>query len=406
MEIRKGYRYKLKTNGENNRKLNQYCGNARYVYNRALQEAEQEKESTGLPWSYNRSASKLVSWKAEKSFLNLSPSQTLQQSLRDLDRAFKNFARGQTEFPVLHKRGSRDSIRFPQGFKLDEANARVFLPKLGWIRYRKSREILGEVKHVTVSRGGEHWYVSFNTIQVVNDPEPFCERPIGIDRGIAVFAATSEGELIESRREAILKAEKRLRIAQQDYSRKQKGSRNQRKARTKVARCHQLIRHLRQDFLHQISTAIAKSHGIVAIEDLKIKNMSKSAKGTVEKPGRRVKQKAGLNRAILREGWGSFATMLEYKLAERGGILLKVPPQNTSRTCPVCGHVAAENRVKQDTFRCTNCGHAAHADINAAINILNKGLVVRGGPPRSACEVSLNRGQQQEPAEEPGFYAS
>ena len=136
---------------------------------------------------------------------------------------------------------------------------------------------------------------------------------------------------------------------------------------------------MRRDFLHKTSTAIGETQAVVHVEDLPIRNMSRSARGTVEAPGKKVRQKAGLNRSILSQGWGTFLSLLEYKLLRRGGRLVRVPPQYTSQTCSVCGHAAPENRKTQEAFVCGVCGHAENADANAAKNIL------RAGQARSAC---------------------
>lgn len=137
----------------------------------------------------------------------------------------------------------------------------------------------------------------------------------------------------------------------------------------RVARLQKRVGDARKDFLHKHSTVIAKSHGVVVVEDLKVKNMTASARGTVENPGANVRQKAGLNRAILDQGWGMFFTFLEYKLADRGGRLIKVAPAYTSQTCPECGCVDRANRPSQAVFHCVHCGFTANADLVASINI-------------------------------------
>ena len=146
-----------------------------------------------------------------------------------------------------------------------------------------------------------------------------------------------------------------------------------------VARAHERVSDMRLDFLHKASTTIGETQAVVYVEDLTIRTMTGSARGTAENPGRKVRQKAGLNRSLLSQGWGTFLSLLDYKLARRGGRLVRVDPRNTSRTCFVCGHVSAENRPDQATFRCVSCGHADHADVNAAKNIL------RVGQTRCAC---------------------
>jgi putative transposase len=195
--------------------------------------------------------------------------------------------------------------------------------------------------------------------------------PVGIDMGVAVFATLSNGTSIAAANHG-KKALRALRKAQRSLSRKQRGSRNRLKAIRRVARVQQRVANVRKDFLHKHSTTIAKNHGAVVVESLQVRNMSASAKGTAETPGRNVKQKAGLNRAILDQGWGMFRVMLNYKLAERGGRLIEVPALYTSQICAACGLVDIRNRQDQAHFVCIGCGHEANADANAAINILRR----------------------------------
>ena len=168
-----------------------------------------------------------------------------------------------------------------------------------------------------------------------------------------------------------------------ELCRKKKFSSNWKKRKAAIARLHIRIADARNDFLHKVSTAISKSHAVVYIEDLKVRNMSASARGTVENPGKCVRQKAGLNKAILDQGWFEFRRQLSYKEQWRGGLVVAVPPQYTSQTCAGCGHVCAENRRSQALFVCVACGHEDDADVNAAKNVMRAGQVLSvcgGGP--------------------------
>ena len=210
--------------------------------------------------------------------------------------------------------------------------------------------------------------------------------------GIVRFATLSDGTFYEPLN-SFKHHQDSLRKAQQSLSRKEKFSNNWHKAKSRVQRIHSHIADARNDFLHKVSTVISKNHAMVAVEDLKVRNMSKSAAGSVEEPGTNVSAKSGLNKSILDQGWGEFHRQLEYKLAWNGGTLVKVSPQNTSRTCPECGHVSGENRRSQASFKCVKCGFEQNADLVGAVNIL------RAGHARIACQVSLSGGQQQEPTE-------
>jgi putative transposase len=199
--------------------------------------------------------------------------------------------------------------------------------------------------------------------------------------GIARFATLSDGTFYAPLN-SFKRYQDRLRKAQQALSRKQKFSNNWKRAEGRVQRIHSRIGNARRDYLHKTSTAISKNHAMVCIEDLKVRNMSKSAAGTTEQPGKNVRVKSGVNKSILDQGWFEFRRQLAYKLAWRGGRLVVVPPMNTSRTCPCCGHVSADNRRTQARFACVECGFEENADVVGAINVL------RAGHARFACEVS------------------
>jgi len=361
--------------------MKQFCGCARYVYNRTLSlERSIYKKDNKHSFKYAEAANRLPDWKKKNPFLKDCNAQVLQQSLKDLERAYKNFFGKRANFPKYKKKYRHDSIRFPQGVELDEVKQQIRLPKIGWMGYRKSRDIIGTIKNVTVSRRGEKWDVSIQTeYEVVSSaPNP---SEIGIDMGVKRFATLSNGDFVEPLNPFKQEQEKLAKL-QRKLARQKKGSRNSRKTKRKIARLHRYIADSRRDFLHKISTKIAKNHSIIYVEDLKVSNMSASARGTKESPGKNVKQKSGLNRSILDQGWYGFFQMLSYKLEQRGGKLIKVDPRNTSRTCPRCGLASAENRKSQATFACIGCGYRSNADEVGAINIL------RAGRARLACETS------------------
>lgn len=234
------------------------------------------------------------------------------------------------------------------------------------MRYRKSRDIVGKIHNVTVSGKNGKWYVSIQTEVEVEDPVHPSLSAVGIDLGVARFATLSDGTFyaplnsFRRHEQALAKAQRRLKH-------KRKFSNNWKKAKARIARIHERIARVRADFLHKISTAISKNHAIVCIEDLQVKNMTASASGTKEQPGRNVAAKSDLNKSILDQGWYEFRRQLDYKLAWRGGRLIVVAPHYTSQTCPHCGHVGAENRKTQARFLCLRCGFEAHADVIGAM---------------------------------------
>ena len=206
-------------------------------------------------------------------------------------------------------------------------------------------------------------------------------KEVGIDMGIKKLCAMSDGTVVENQ-DCFKKYRNVLAKLQRKLTRKQKFSKNFYKLKVKITALHIKIAETRRDYITKETTIIANSHGMVALEDLKIMVMSESAKGTIDNPGNHVKQKAGLNRSILDASWGEFRRQLEYKLDWRNGILVLVDPKNTSRKCSNCGHTAKENRRTQAEFVCVSCGYTDDADVNAAINIL------RAGYARLACESS------------------
>jgi len=396
MQRLQAYKYELLPDGQQKRDMSRFAGACRFVYNKALAlQKERYEADKQTRFSYTVLANLLPVWKRELVWLKLSPAQTLQQSLKDLERAYTNFFAKRAEFPRFKKKGVRDSFRYPQPqqIKLDEANSRIFLPKLGWLRYRNSRKIQGELRNATVSLRAGRWFVSIQTVREVDKPLPEATRAIGIDVGIARFATFSDGNYLAPLN-SFKRHEMTLKKAQQSLSRKEKFSSNWRKAKRKVQRLHARIGNARHDYLHKATTAISQNHAMVCIENLQVRNMSKSAAGTNEAPGRNVKAKSGLNKAILDQGWFEFRRQLQYKLDWNGGMLIAVPPQNTSRTCPACGHISKDNRQTQAEFVCVECGYENNADVVGAINIL------RAGHARLACEVNhAVSGQQQEPVE-------
>lgn len=395
MKRLQAYKFQLSPTGEQERQFRRIAGSCRFVWNKALALQIANHEAGEKFINHFAMCKWLPVWKKEPetAWLKETPSQLYQVVLKDLARAYTNFFEKRADFPRFKKKGVNSSFCFPQGCKLDQANSRIFLPKLGWLRYRNSRDVLGTVKNVTVSRSGEKWFVSIQTEREVEAPVHPSASLVGVDVGIARFATLSDGTVFEPVN-SFKQKQQRLARYQRAMARKTKFSNNWKKAKAKVTQIHQQISHIRRDYLHKTTTTISKNHAVVVVEDLQVRNMSQSAAGTVDQPGRNVKAKSGLNRAILDQGWFEFRRQLEYKQAWLGGDVLAVPPRNTSRTCPACGHVAAENRTTQARFACVDCGFVENADLVGAINVL------RAGHARLACgEGALAASMKQEPTE-------
>lgn len=372
------YKFELAPNGAQARDMRRFAGSCRYVFNKALALQKANHEAGERFIGYVPMAANLPIWKREANttWLKDAPSQSLQHALKDLDRAYANFFAKRAAFPRFKRRGSGDSFRYPDAkqLEIDQANSRLKLPKLGWIRYRNSREVLGTPKNVTVSQTCGKWYVSIQTERDIVVPVHVSpDSSIGIDVGIARFATMNDASFVAPTN-SFKKHEARLARYQRRMSRKVKFSNNWKKAKAKVQRVHRDIGNCRRDFLHKASTALVREHALIFIEDLRVKNMSASAAGTAELPGRNVRQKAGLNKAILDQGWGEFRRQLEYKSAWAGTMMIAVPPHHTSQTCPACGHASKDNRTTQARFACVSCGYENHADVVGAINILNRGM--------------------------------
>ncbi|MEH8087774.1 transposase [Gallibacterium anatis] len=375
MQLRKAFKFEIMPNGNQIRRIKQFCGCSRFVFNRALAwHSEQYEQDKSIKFNYNKLANLLPQWKKELVWLKECHSQVLQQSLKDLESAFKNFFQQRADFPKFKKKGLKERFRFPQGCKLEQQNNRLYLPKIGWVRYRNSREVIGEIKNVTVSHKCGHYFVSIQTEFEYEIPT-HKGGEIGIDMGVARFATLSNGEFFEPLN-AFKTYKGKLAKLQKRLKNKVKFSQNWQKLKAKIAKLHHKIANCRKDFLHKISTQISKNHAMIYIEDLQVSNMSKSAKGTVEAHGKNVKQKSGLNRSILDQSWFEFRRQLSYKTQWRGGFLVAVPPQNSSRTCPCCSHIAKENRQTQANFECVECGYTENADVVGALNVLGRGRAI------------------------------
>jgi putative transposase len=385
MQRLQAFKYELHPNGQPERHMRRFAGSCRFVFNKALALQKERYEQGQKKLGYASLCKPVTEWRnsTETAWLAEAPIHPLQQTLKDLERAYSNFFATRAGFPRFKKKGRSDSFRYPDPnqIKLDQANSRLFLPKLGWLRYRNSRAVLGTVKHVTIRQACGKWFVSIQTEREVDKPVPnaYASSAVGLDMGVARFATLSDGTFVAPLN-SFRRHEDRLRRAQQAMSRKQKFSSNWKKAKARVQRIHSRISNIRCDFLHKCSTTISKNHAMVCIEDLRVRNMSRSAAGPADAPGRHVRAKSGLNKSILDQDWFEFRRQLEDKLVWRDGLLVVVPPQNTSRTCPRCGHVSTDNRQTQARFQCRECGFEDHADLVGAMNILARGLrELKGG---------------------------
>ena len=383
-----GRRYRLYLSAEQQRLAERVAGCCRAVWNAALEQRRLAWELCGESvWSAQQIA-ELPSLKRSEGFEWLAAdgiAQSLQQTLRDLDAAYRRWLSGRAGPPRFKRKGRDDSFRLPQGRglpmrKLNRGWAEVRLPKLGWCRFRLSRPLGGTVRHATVRRDALGWHVSF-CVELQQQPaQPNGGPAVGVDRGVAATVALSTGELrhcpslpagqAERLRRLGRKAGRQETIRRRRPNHRRRRSRRHHRTLDQIARLRARGARIRNDWLHELSTELASQHGLVAIEDLRIRNMTRSAKGTRAGPGVNVRQKAGLNRQILAQGWGELSRQLQYKTSWYGSELAEVPARHSSQTCSACGVVDPESRESQARFRCIACGHAEHADVNAARVIL------------------------------------
>ncbi|WP_329376297.1 transposase [Streptomyces sp. NBC_01351] len=328
----------------------------------------------------------LTTARADLDWIGDLPAQAGQQILRQLDRAYDNFwnpghAAG---FPARKKRGHRVTVPFPgqavEVRKLNRKWAEVRLPKIGWLRFRLSRALGGAIRNATISRDGNGWHISFGVHTGRRPDAPNGKPGCGVDFGVAASAFVSTETtprfmpptlLVNEKKR--LKALEQRKARQIAYAKKHNGGRYGNRLRATIAQIAKLTTqraNRRRDFTHKLTTDLAKNHGLIGIEGLRVKNLTASAKGTAEAPGRNVRAKAGLNQSILDNTPGERRRQLEYKARMYGSQLVAVPPFHTSQTCAKCGEVDPESRKGCGRlFACTRCGHEDDADHNASVEI-------------------------------------
>ena len=407
MKRLQAFKFEMRPNGQQQRQMRRFAGSCRVVFNEALalQKARHERGEKKL--GYAGLCKELTAWRngaplpsgRRAPWLAEAPVHPQQQALKDLERAYTNFFARRADFPCFRKKGRSGSLRYPdrKQMKLDQGN---------------SRGVLGARRNVTVSASWEKWFVPIQTEREVAQPLPSATGAIGIDVGITRFATFSDGTFLESLG-SFRKREVRLARYQRAMSRKVKFSKNWRKAKAKGIKLDPRIGNARRDDLHKATTTSSQNHAMVGIEGLQVRNMLRSAAGTLDRPDRQVRAKSGLSKSVLDHGWAEFRRQLDYKLQWSGGWLLAMLPHNTSRTCPDCGHITADNRRTQAQLRCVACGDANHADGVGAINILSRGMeklrdegqdtahawARRKSAARIGCEAVQQCRQEQEPTE-------
>ena len=376
-------RYRLLPSPTQEAVLRDHCGHARFVWNLAVeQHAHWRPGRAGAP-GYLEQCGQLTEARAEHAWLAAGSQMVQQQALRDFAQAMAAFfdPHNPAGRPTWRKAGRNEGFRIvavKPGHvrRLSRKTGEVWVPKAGWVRFRWSRAVSPGARsyRVSMNRVGR-WHVAF---AVIPDPVPAPgnEQVVGIDRGVAVSAALSKGELLHV--VGLTAPERRrMRRLERKLARARRGSNRRGRVRLAIARLKARETDRRKDWAEKVSTNVARRFDLIRVEDLKIKNMTRSAKGTPQDPGRNVSQKAGLNRGILRAGWGLLVRRLEQKAPGR---VEKIKAAFTSQRCSACGQVDRDSRESQAVFRCTACGYACNADVNAARNIAaGHAVTARGG---------------------------
>jgi len=374
-------RYRLTPSAAQQVILLVHCSHARYVWNLCVEQESHWRPGRGRMPGFTARCRQLSEARAANPWLAEGSVIVQQQAVRDHDQAMRNFYAGTHRSPSWRKAGRDEGFRIvhvkPGDVRrLNGRTGEVRIPKAGWIRFRWSRRVPPGVKSLRVTRDrAGRWHVAFAAIPGPV-PAPGNDETVGIDRGVVVSAALSTGELLHC---PALSGpqQQRLRRLHRRLARARHGSNRRRHVRQAIARLRAREADRRKDWCEKTSTDLARRFDVIRVEDLRIGNMTRSARGSPEEPGRKVGQKAGLNRGILGSGWGLLVRRLQDKAPGR---VEKVHAAYTSKRCSACGHIAAGSRASQALFRCMACGFACNADVNAAGNIAaGHAVTARGG---------------------------
>ncbi len=378
------HRYRVYPTGTIADHLLAHCWDDRAVWNVAVEQFRMWRPGRSATPNRKQRAEQLTEARRAIPWLRDGSSSVQQQALRIFDKAVVDFIAGTHGRPSFRRRDDKVgfTIRDVNVCKINRRWSEVQIPKHGedravWVRFRRSRPLPNDhgMARVTLDKAGR-WHVSF-TAEQAPVLRSSTGRVVGVDRGVANTVAYSEavdgeqfGHCPTSKPK---QAERRLRLERR-LARQRKGSNRRKKTKRQLARMSAREADRAKDWIEKATTELVRHADVIVVERLQIKNMSKSARGTINDPGERVAQKQGLNRAILSQRWGLFARRLGDKAAASGVTVVKVSAAYTSQTCAHCGHVAAENRESQAVFVCVACNHGAHADVNAAVNICERGI--------------------------------
>ena len=374
-------RYRLAPTATQAAVLRDHCAHARFVWNLAVEQQSHWRPGRKSAPSYLEQCRQLTQARAGYDWLRHGSQMVQQQALRDFAQAMANFFAGTHRRPTWRKAERDEGFRIvavKPGHvrRLSRKTGEAWIPKAGWVRFHWSRAIPAGVKsyRVTLDRAGR-WHIAFAAIPLPIAP-PSTGSVVGVDRGVAVSAALSTGEMLTVPRLSPAQRRRLCRL-QRRLARARRGSKRRARVKLAIAKLRVRDADARKDWVEKISTDLARRFDIIRVEDLSISRMTRSGRGSIARPGQHVRAKTGLNREILRSGWGLLVRRLEDKAAGR---VEKICPAFTSQRCSACGHIAAGSRESQALFRCVACGYACNADVNAARNIAaGHAATARGG---------------------------
>ena len=363
--------------------LHGLVGACLFVWNVILRQVNEEVNDEDMEnpsTSFFSLIKRYPSLRKETSWLSKYSSAIVRYTLKGQSEAWQAFFKGMRDHPTFHNKYKHKAFTAPKGtFNIVDDN--IYIQKVGWMKMRRKGGNPypdAEPIEVTVKKEGRYWKMS--VLYKVNLPEQVDDgKAIGIDLNTYNIAySSSDGERGMCSLPDLTDKEIRIRRYQRKLARQQKGSGRFKRTKRKINKWKRKQKNCRVNAAHQNSRALSNKAYTLKREDLKIKNMSKSAKGTIEDPGKNVKAKAGLNRVIQNAGWSRFNSYCDYKF---GNVVL-VDPKYTSQKCNACGYTSKENRTTQSRFKCMSCGHTDHADLNASANVLlafGIGASARGG---------------------------
>lgn len=391
-------RFRLQPTPAQEQVLAEHCGHARFVWNLAVEQHAHWMPGRRSAPGFAEQCRNLTEARAEFAWLRAGSIIVQQQALKDFAQAMANFFGRTHRRPTWRKRGQREGFRIvavkPGDVRRLSRNVgEVKIPKVGWVRFRWSRALPENVKSYRITRDAAgRWHVAFAAVPEPV-PGPGTGEVVGIDRGVTVSVALSTGELFKAPTLRDTEKARLLRLLRK-LAKAKRGSNRRGKVKAAIARVKAREVDRRKDWIEKTSTDLAHRFDVIVVENLKIANMTRSARGTIEAPGRHVRAKAGMNRCILAAGWGQLVERLEHKAPDR---VQKINPRWTSQTCNSCKHIAPESRKSQALFQCVACGWQDNADVNAAKNVRDTAVghtvAAWGGPPLG---VPVNREPQRD----------